>query len=123
MEKVVLTFNMRHVTICYGMTETSPVSFQTNPDDTFDDRCGTVGTVFPHIEAKIVDESGNIVPINTPGEFLVRGYINMKGYFNDAKRTAETIDENGWLHSGDLAQIDERGYLRIVGRKKDMIIR
>jgi fatty-acyl-CoA synthase len=77
----------------------------------------------PHVESKIINEEGEIVAVNTPGELCVRGYLRMNSYFNDPEKTKETIDSNGWLYTGDLAQVDERGYLRIVGRKKDMIIR
>jgi fatty-acyl-CoA synthase len=111
------------VTICYGMTETSPVSFQTQPDDPLERRVGTVGRVHPHVQVKIIDTQGRVTPRGTPGELLTRGYSVMRGYWGDAERTREAIDEGGWMHTGDLAVIDEQGYCNIVGRVKDMIIR
>ncbi len=123
MERVVNELNLKDITICYGMTETSPVSFQTNIGDNYEDRCGTVGSALPFIESKIIDVNNKVVPVNTPGELCIRGYSVMKGYFNDSEKTKETIDRDGWLKSGDIAVMDQRGYLKIVGRIKDMVIR
>ncbi|MGK5642023.1 AMP-binding protein [Streptomyces sp. URMC 126] len=124
MKRVVAEMHMEEVTICYGMTETSPVSTQTRPDDDLDRRTGTVGRVHPHIEVKIVHpETGATVPRGEPGELCTRGYSVMLGYWNDPERTAEAIDADRWMHTGDLAVMDEEGYVRIVGRSKDMIIR
>ena len=115
--------NMREVTIAYGMTETSPVSTQTSCDDPLERRVATVGRVHPHVEVKIVDGEGRVVPPGTSGEFCTRGYSVMLGYWDDAERTAEAIDRAGWMHTGDLATMDEDGYFNIVGRIKDMVIR
>ena len=115
--------HMAQVTIAYGMTETSPVSFQSAVDDPLERRVSTVGRVQPHIEVKIVDAEGRIVPPGMPGELLTRGYCVMQGYWNDPERTAEAIDVAGWMHTGDLATLDADGYCNIVGRIKDMIIR
>lgn len=123
MRQVVERLNMRDVTIAYGMTETSPVSFQTAPDDPFERRVGSIGRVQPHLECKIVDEGGHIVASGEPGELCTRGYSVMIGYWDEPQRTAESIDEDGWMHSGDLATIDAEGYGNIVGRLKDMVIR
>jgi fatty-acyl-CoA synthase len=123
MRRCVNEMNMDEVTIAYGMTETSPVSTQTSYDDTLERRVGTVGRVHPHVEVKIVDGEGRIVPPGTPGELCTRGYSVMLGYWNDAERTAEAIDAAGWMHTGDLATIDADGYCNIVGRIKDMVIR
>jgi fatty-acyl-CoA synthase len=123
MRRVVAEMHMPEVTICYGMTETSPVSFQTQPDDPLERRVGTVGRVHPHVQVKIIDTQGRVTPRGTPGELLTRGYSVMRGYWGDAERTREAIDEGGWMHTGDLAVIDEQGYCNIVGRVKDMIIR
>lgn len=123
MRQVVERLNMRDVTIAYGMTETSPVSFQTAPDDPFERRVGSIGRVQPHLECKIVDTDGNIVPSGEPGELCTRGYSVMIGYWDEPQRTAESIDADGWMHSGDLATIDPQGYGNIVGRLKDMVIR
>jgi fatty-acyl-CoA synthase len=115
---------MDEVTICYGMTETSPVSTQTSPDDTLDHRVGTVGRVHPHVEVKIVDPaSGRTTERGDAGELCTRGYSVMLGYWNDPERTAEAIDRTGWMHTGDLATMDRDGYVNIVGRIKDLIIR
>lgn len=122
MERVVSEMHMKEVTICYGMTETSPVSFQSFVDDPIDKRCGTVGRVHPHLEVKIVDDEGQIVPVGAQGELCTRGYSVMKGYWEDVERTTEAIVD-GWMHTGDLAVFDEDGFCSIVGRKKDMIIR
>ena len=123
MKRVVDKMNMRAVTIAYGMTETSPVSFQSGTDDALERRVSTVGRVQPHCEVKIVDNEGRIVPRGTPGELCTRGYSVMLGYWGDETRTAEAIDKAGWMHTGDLATIDEEGYCKIVGRIKDMVIR
>ena len=123
MKRVVDEMHMSEVTIAYGMTETSPVSFQTSADDPLDRRVGTVGRVQPHIEVKITNEDGKVVPPGTPGELCTRGYSVMLGYWGDEEKTAEAIDDAGWMHTGDLANIDEEGYCNIVGRIKDMLIR
>ncbi len=124
MRRVVHDLHMPEVTICYGMTETSPVSTQSLPDDDLDHRVSTVGTVHPHVEVKIIDpESGTTLKQGEAGELCTRGYSVMLGYWNDPGRTAEAIDAEGWLHSGDLATMDADGYVNIVGRRKDMIIR
>jgi fatty-acyl-CoA synthase len=123
MRRVIAEMHMPEVTICYGMTETSPVSFQTRPDDPLDLRVGSVGRVHPHVQVKIIDADGRVTPRGAAGELLTRGYSVMRGYWGDPERTREAIDEGGWMHTGDLAVIDERGYCNIVGRVKDMIIR
>jgi fatty-acyl-CoA synthase len=123
MKRCVDEMNMREVTIAYGMTETSPVSTQTSCDDPLERRVATVGRVHPHVEIKIVDAEGRIVPPATSGEFCTRGYSVMRGYWGDEERTTEAIDRAGWMHTGDLATIDEDGYCNIVGRIKDMVIR
>ena len=124
MRKVQSTMHMPEVTICYGMTETSPVSTQTGRDDPLELRVSTVGRVHPHLEIKVVDPStGAVVPNGTPGELCTRGYSVMLGYWNDDDGTAAAIDAAGWMHTGDLATIDAEGYVNIVGRIKDMIIR
>ena len=124
MRQVVDQMNMREVTIAYGMTETSPVSTQTSADDPLDKRVTTVGRVHPHVEIRIADpDTGETVPRGTGGEFLTRGYSVMLGYWNDEARTAEAIDSDGWMHTGDLAVMDDEDYVNIVGRIKDMIIR
>ncbi|MGY1669907.1 AMP-binding protein [Geodermatophilus sp. SYSU D00710] len=124
MKRVVAEMGMTEVTICYGMTETSPVSTQTGADDDLDRRTSTVGRVHPHLEVKIVDPATGItVPRGTPGEFCTRGYSVMLGYWNEPEKTAEVIDRARWMHTGDLAVMDDEGYLNIVGRIKDMVIR
>jgi fatty-acyl-CoA synthase len=123
MRKVINDMNMEQVTICYGMTETSPVSFQSATDDPVEKRVSTVGRIHPHVQVKIVDENGMLVPRGASGELCTRGYSVMLGYWDDEGQTAETIDTAGWLHTGDLAAIDDEGYCDIVGRVKDMIIR
>jgi fatty-acyl-CoA synthase len=124
MKNVVARMNMRDVTICYGMTETSPVSTQTGADDPLDKRVGTVGRVHPHVEIKIIDpESQRIVPRGERGELCTRGYSVMLGYWRNEEATRAAIDAAGWMHTGDLATMDEGGYVNIVGRIKDMIIR
>jgi fatty-acyl-CoA synthase len=124
MKRVIERMHMSEVTICYGMTETSPVSTQTAADDPLDKRVGTVGRVHPHVEVKVVDaDTGRTTPRGEAGELLTRGYSVMVGYWNDLERTAEAIDKHGWMHTGDLATMDADGYVNIVGRSKDMIIR
>lgn len=123
MKRVISQLHMNEVTIAYGMTETSPVSTQTGHDDSLDRRVSTVGRVQPHVEIKIVDSDGNTVPCGTPGEFCTRGYSIMRGYWGDIAKTAEAVDGEGWMHTGDLATMDEDGYCNIVGRIKDMVIR
>jgi fatty-acyl-CoA synthase len=105
------------------MTETSPVSFQTTIEAPIERRVSTVGTIHPHLEAKVIDAEGRIVPVGTPGELCTRGYAVMLGYWEDDERTAQAIDKAGWMHTGDLATIDAEGYCAIVGRIKDMVIR
>jgi fatty-acyl-CoA synthase len=123
MKRVQSQMNMSEVTIAYGMTETSPVSTQCATDDPVEKRVSTVGQVLPHIEIKIVDSSGKAVPRGETGEFCTRGYSVMKGYWNDEEKTREAIDDGGWMHTGDLATMDGDGYVNIVGRLKDMVIR
>ena len=123
MRRCIEVMHLREITIAYGMTETSPVSFQTTPDDPIERRVSTVGRVHPHLEVKVVDVEGRIVPAGTPGELCTRGYSVMLGYWDDAERTAQAIDRAGWMHTGDLATIDAEGYCAIVGRIKDMVIR
>ncbi len=124
MRQVREKMNLREITIAYGMTETSPVSTQTRVDDPVDRRVATVGRIHPHVEIRIVDpETGRLVPRGKPGELCTRGYSVMLGYWNDEAATAAAIDAGRWMHTGDLATLDEEGYVRIVGRIKDMIIR
>jgi len=123
MKRVNRDMHMHQITIAYGMTETSPVSFQSGTDDPLERRVSTVGRVHPHVEVKIVDADGQIVPTGATGELMTRGYSVMLGYWNDPDRTAEALDSEGWMHTGDLATIDEDGYCNIVGRLKDMVIR
>jgi fatty-acyl-CoA synthase len=123
MRRVVDEMHMPEVTICYGMTETSPVSFQSACDDPVERRVGTVGRIHPHVQVKIIDGDGRVTPRGTSGELLTRGYSVMRGYWADPERTRDAIDAGGWMHTGDLAVIDDDGYCNIVGRVKDMIIR
>jgi fatty-acyl-CoA synthase len=124
MRKVKAQMHMREVTIGYGMTETSPVSTQTAVDDPIEKQVGSVGRVHPHVEIKIVDPAGGaVVPRGTPGELCTRGYSVMLGYWNNDAATADAIDAARWMHTGDLATMDAEGYVNIVGRIKDMIIR
>jgi fatty-acyl-CoA synthase len=124
MKQCVDEMHMSQVTIGYGMTETSPVSTQTSPDDPLDKKVGTVGRVLPHIEIKIIDPvTGETLGLDEPGEFCTKGYSVMLGYWNEPQMTAESIDADGWMHSGDLAVMDDQMYASIVGRIKDMIIR
>ena len=123
MEQVIADMGMREVGICYGMTETSPVSTQTRADDDLDRRTSTVGRVHPHVEVKVVGPDGEVVEEGVTGELCTRGYSVMLGYWEEPDRTAEAIDADGWMHTGDLATMDQDGYLRIVGRIKDLVIR
>lgn len=123
MKSVQSRMNMKQVTIAYGMTETSPVSFQSNVDDPLEKRVSSVGRVHPHVEVRIVDESGKTVPVGEQGELLTRGYSVMNSYWEDAEQTANAIDADGWMHTGDLATLDVEGYCNITGRVKDMICR
>ncbi len=123
MKRAVAKMNLSEITIAYGMTETSPVSFQSSTEDPLERRVATVGRIQPHLEVKIVDMAGRIVPPGTPGELLTRGYSVMLGYWGDEERTHEAIDAARWMHTGDLATIDAEGYCNIVGRIKDMVIR
>ena len=124
MKQVREQMNVREITICYGMTETSPVSTQTRVDDSVEKRVSSVGRIHPHVEIQVIDpESGQVVPRGTSGELCTRGYCVMLGYWNDPAATAAAIDEAHWMHTGDLATLDDDGYVRIVGRIKDMIIR
>jgi fatty-acyl-CoA synthase len=124
MKRAVSDMHMEDVTICYGMTETSPVSTQTGADDPLEKRVATVGRVHPHVEIKVVDPvTGHVVPRGEPGELCTRGYSVMLGYWDDPERTAEAIDRGRWMHTGDMAVMDDDGYVNIVGRIKDMVIR
>jgi fatty-acyl-CoA synthase len=123
MKDVASKMHMSEITIAYGMTETSPVSFQSSRDDPLELRVSTVGRIQPHLEVMIVDRQGQVVPRGEAGELCTRGYSVMLGYWNDEARTKEAVDSAGWMHTGDLATIDEDGYCRIVGRIKDMVIR
>jgi fatty-acyl-CoA synthase len=124
MKRVVSEMHMEEVTIAYGMTETSPVSAQTRADEELERRVSTVGRVHPHVEVKVIDpETGRVLPRGTPGEMCTRGYSVMLGYWDDPERTAEVIDAARWMHTGDLAVMDDAGYLNIVGRIKDLVIR
>jgi fatty-acyl-CoA synthase len=124
MKQVIERMSMPEVSICYGMTETSPVSTQTRADDSLDRRVSTVGRVGPHLEVKVIDPaSGVTVPRGTPGELCTRGYSVMLGYWKQPDKTAEAVDSAHWMHTGDLAVMDDEGYLAITGRIKDMVIR
>jgi fatty-acyl-CoA synthase len=124
MKRVQTEMHMTEVTIAYGMTETSPVSTQSRTDDPLEKRVATVGSAHPHIEIKIVDpETGRVLPRGAPGEFCTRGYSVMLGYWNNDSATRDAIDAARWMHTGDLALMDDDGYLKIVGRIKDMVIR
>lgn len=123
MKKVQKDMHMSEVTIAYGMTETSPVSFQSSIDTPLDKRVSSVGRVQPHLEVRIVDQHGAVVPVGAEGELQTRGYSVMRGYWDDPEKTAEAIDADGWMHTGDLARLDAEGYCNITGRLKDMIIR
>ena len=123
MKRVISDMHMKEVTIAYGMTETSPVSFQSGRDDTIEQRVATVGAILPHLEVKIVDPEGRVTPRGERGELLTRGYSVMHGYWDDEDKTRQAIDPQGWMHTGDLATLDAIGYCNIVGRVKDLIIR
>src|SRR5215472_14282239 len=123
MRRAVERMHLDEIIIGYGMTETSPASFVSSTDDPLERRVSTVGRVMPHVEAKIVDAEGRIVPRGVAGELLIRGYLVMLGYWNDPEKTVEAIDAARWMHTGDLATIDAEGYCNIVGRIKDMVIR
>jgi fatty-acyl-CoA synthase len=123
MRKVAGRMHMRDITICYGMTETSPVSFQSGTSDSLERRVTTVGRVHPHLEVRIVSPDGAIVPRGDTGELCTRGYSVMLGYWDSPEQTALVKDSDGWMHSGDLATIDSEGFCNIVGRLKDMVIR
>ena len=123
MRRVIDAMHMREITIGYGMTETSPISFQSGVDDPLERRVSTVGRVHPHVEVKIVDREGRTRPLGKAGEFCTRGYSVMRGYWDDPELTRDAIDASGWMHSGDLATLDAEGYCNIVGRIKDMLIR
>lgn len=123
MRRVIEVMGIKEITIAYGMTETSPISFQTARDDGLERRVSSVGKVLPHLEVKIVDEAGQILPRGQQGELCTRGYSVMLGYWDDEGKTAEAIDAGGWMHTGDLATIDAEGYCNITGRIKDMVIR
>ncbi|WP_088921955.1 AMP-binding protein [Granulosicoccus antarcticus] len=123
MKRVQSTLNMDQVTIAYGMTETSPVSFQSSVNDSLEKRVSSVGQVHPHVSVKIIDEDQNVVPVGTQGELCTRGYSVMQGYWEDAEQTQGSIDSQGWMHTGDLATLDAEGFCNITGRVKDMIVR
>ncbi len=123
MRRAVERMHLREITICYGMTETSPVSFQSSVSDPLERRVSTVGRVHPHLEVKVVDAEGRIVPRGTPGELCTRGYSVMLGYWGDEARTRAAIDPARWMHTGDLATVDDEGFCNIVGRIKDVVIR
>lgn len=123
MQRVIERMHMHEVTICYGMTETAPVSAQSSVTDSIEQRVGTVGRVHPHIEIKIVDEQGKIVPRGSLGELCVRGYSVMLGYWEDQDKTSEVIDKARWMHTGDIASMDDEGFIKIKGRIKDVVIR
>jgi fatty-acyl-CoA synthase len=124
MKKVVERMHMTEVAICYGMTETSPVSTQTRVDDPLERRVSTVGRAAPHVEVKVIDpDTGLVAERGVAGELCTRGYSVMLGYWEEPERTAEAVDRAGWMHTGDLAAMDDEGYLNIVGRIKDMVIR
>ena len=123
MNRVIKDMNMSEVTIAYGMTETSPVSFQSAVDDPIEKRVSTVGRVHPHAECRIIDQDGAVVPVGETGELCTRGYLVMKGYWGEKELSEKAIDQEGWMHSGDLAVMDDEGFCNIVGRVKDVIIR
>lgn len=123
MKQVQGKMNLTEMTIAYGMTETSPVSFQSNVDDPLDKRVSSVGRIHPHVEVKIIDDTGKTVGVGVQGELLTRGYSVMRGYWGDEEKTGDSLDSDGWMHTGDLATIDEEGYCNITGRVKDMVCR
>jgi len=115
--------HMEHILIAYGQTEVSPINHLTLPDDSLERRTQTVGRAVPWVEIRVIDKDGMVVPVGEKGEICTRGYSVMRGYWNDDERTRETIDEAGWLHSGDIGVMDSEGYMQVVGRIKDMLIR
>ena len=124
MRRVIRDMHISELTICYGLTEASPVITQTTTDDNFEHKTSTVGRALPHTEVKIIDpNTGKIVPLGENGELCTRGYLVMNGYHNDPENTKTTIEPDGWLHTGDIASMDEHGYVVITGRLKEMIIR
>jgi len=123
MQRVNDRMHMSQVTICYGMTETSPVSAQSMVDDPIETRVNTVGRIHPHVEIKIIDRNGKIVPRGKLGQLCTRGYSVMLGYWEDEEKTKEVIDQTGWMHTGDLAEMDQQGFIQIKGRIKDVVIR
>jgi fatty-acyl-CoA synthase len=123
MKRVIAKMNLNEITNCYGMTETSPVSFQSAIDDSFERRVSTVGRVHPHVQVKVVDSQGRCVPRGIQGEIHTRGYSVMKGYWDDPEKTREVLDDAGWMHTGDLGVIDAAGYGNVTGRLKDLVIR
>jgi len=123
MRRCIEQMHLKELTIIFGMTETSPVCLQTARDDPMERRVGSVGRIHPHVEVKVVDPQGRILPPGTPGEFLTRGYSVMLGYWNDPEKTREAIDAAGWMHTGDMGTLDSEGYGNVVGRIKDMAIR
>ncbi|MFA9486875.1 AMP-binding protein [Moraxella haemolytica] len=123
MQRVIDRMHMSEITICYGMTETSPVSMQSHVDDPIDKRVSTVGQIHPHLEVKIVDEDGKITPVGVSGELCTRGYSVMAGYWGEPDKTKEVVDKHGWMHTGDIAEMDEDGFVKIKGRIKDVVIR
>ncbi|HMM91827.1 AMP-binding protein [Bradyrhizobium sp.] len=123
MRRVIGEMGMGEITIAYGMTETSPISFQSDRGDPLERRVSTVGRIQPYVEVKVIDEAGDIVPRGTPGELCTRGYSVMRGYWDDPDKTAQAIDAAGWMRTGDLATIDADGYCNITGRIKDLVIR
>jgi len=123
MQRVIDRMHMSEITICYGMTETAPVSAQSSTSDSVEQRVGTVGRVHPHLEIKIVDEQGKVVPRGQLGELCVRGYSVMLGYWEDHEKSQEVIDSARWMHTGDIAEMDEAGFVKIKGRIKDVVIR
>jgi fatty-acyl-CoA synthase len=123
MKRVIGSMNLTEITNCYGMTETSPVSFQTARDDSFERRVSTIGRVHPHVQVKVVDLQGRCVPRGVQGEIHTRGYSVMRGYWDDPEKTREVLDDAGWMHTGDLGVIDAQGYGNVTGRLKDMVIR
>lgn len=122
MHRILNVLKISDITNCYGMTETSPVTFQTSPTDSFANKTTSVGTVLSGLEAKLVDKDGKTCPIGTAGEYLLKGWAVMKGYWEDAKANEKSLID-GWMYSGDIGVMDSEGYLTIVGRNKDMIIR
>jgi fatty-acyl-CoA synthase len=123
MRQVIDRMHLREITICYGMTETSPVSFQSHAEDPVELRVSTVGCIHPHVECKVAGADGRILPRGQAGELCTRGYVVMRGYWNNEAATREAVDDARWMHTGDLAVMRDDGYVNIVGRIKDMIIR